>query len=342
MHLGRPLDACIARGLSLLVTAAMSLVASDAAWAASVPEHVILGDGVSNGAAAVFSPDGATIAAIQEPFPVTIGFWSVTTGTHWSLPAPAPLIDEQALTFSADGSAFAVGEIDSHRVQFRDVHSGQPSGLPYSLPAGEDVRALLLSGDRKVLVAGTGNLSKLFDGSVFAWRVDDRRRFRLSRTPRAYSADDIATDRQGRRVAAVLRNGALRVFDRRTRRIVLSQRRPRKLTRRLAGVEMDASGRLLATLRGGGDLRLWRLKRRPVSKRIPGVVRDDFIPHGAVALSPDGRRLAFLGPNYATITVWNVRTGSVQSRLPIDNCELRRCSLGLTWDPHGENLGFSR
>jgi WD40 repeat protein len=344
MNVGRPVDAFIACGLSLVLAAALIFVASDTAWARSVPEHVILGDGISSGAAAAFSPDGATIAAIQGPFPQTIGFWSLTTGAHWSVPAGASLIDEDALTFSADGSAFAVGEGDSNRVQFRDVHSGQPSGLPYLLPAGEDVRALLLSGDRRVLVAGTG-IGTLFgrsDGSVFAWHIDDRHGLRLSRIPHAYSADDIATDRHGRRVAAVLRDGRLRVFDRRTRRIVLSQRRPRKIFRRLDSVEMNASGRFLVTLRGGGELRLWHLKRRrPVSKRIPGAARDDVFSPGAIALSPDGRRLAFLGPDDVTITVWNVRTGSVQSRLPIDPCEHRGCGTGLAWDPRGERLAVT-
>lgn len=342
MNMGRA-GAFIACGASLVLAAARSFVASDAAWAAPVPEHVILGDGISSGAAAAFSPDGATIGAVQGPFPHTIGFWSLTTGAHWSVPAATPLI-ENALTFSADGSAFAVGEVDSHQVQFRDVHSGQPSGAPYLLPVGEDVRALLLSGDRHVLIAGTGRVSGRFDGSVFAWHVGDGHGRRLARAPRAYSVDDIATDRHGRRVAAVLRNGALRVLDRRTRRVVLGRRRaPRTPTRRLSSVEMDASGRLLVTLRGGGDLRLWRLnrRRRPVTRRIPGAVRDDFFSPGAVALSPDGRRLAFLGPDNATITVWNVRTGSVQSRLPIADCDPRRCGIGLAWDPHGERLAVT-
>jgi WD40 repeat protein len=341
MNVGRTVNTFVACGLSL-VAVALFFVVSDAAWATSVPEHVVLGDGMSQGAAAVFSPDGATIAAIQGPFPQAIGFWSLTSGAHWSVPATAHLIDEDALTFSADGSAFAVGETDGHRVQFRDVHSGKPSGLPYLLPVGEDVRALLLSGDRRVLVAGTGELFGRWNGSVFAWRVGDRHPLRLARAPHAYSADDIATDRRGRRVAAVLRDGALRVVDRRTRRIVLSQPRTPKTPRRLSSVEMDASGRLLVTWRGGGDLRLWRLqRRRPVSRRIPGAARGNVVSHAAVALSRDGRRLAFLGPDDATITVWNVRTGSVQSRLPIDACDLRRCGIGLAWDPRGERLAVT-
>jgi sugar lactone lactonase YvrE len=333
------------------VAATTVVLGTGVASAQSIPEPLMLSEELEIGAAPAFSPDGRTLAVLERPYPqapLRMSFWSLDTGKRWSVPLPSEVFPwEGAPAFSVDGNGFAAGVVGWRQqrptVRFYSIRTARRIGPEFRVPAPSTFN-LTLSRDGRWLFAGTGmefrgrrrSGEEILAGGVYAWDLRRRRRSKVAGDTTGFAADDVATDHHGRRVAVAFRGGRWLVVDRRTRRILLRRVPDRRLDHRFSGVEIDASGNVVAAVRADGRVELARIGRRS-TETIQGTVHRAR-GLSALALTSDGRRLAFSGPDTAHVTVWDVRARAVLARLPIEPCELKSCAVRLVWDSAGRRL----
>jgi WD40 repeat protein len=144
-----------------------------------------------------FAPDGKTLASAG--LDTTIRLWNVSDGSARTMNGHRGLV--QALAFSPDGTLLASGA-DDHTVRLWPMAGGDARVLPHGagithlrfLPGG----AWLVSGDA--------------EGTVRVWDVQ-RASLRAIYRGSAAAVVDLAVRNDGKRIAASMEDGAVRVWD---------------------------------------------------------------------------------------------------------------------------------
>jgi WD40 repeat protein len=234
-----------------------------------------------------FSPDGQTVAtsAWLRGDPV-VRFWDPQTGRLLRLLATSNGGGVSTVAFSPDGKKFAAccwfGE---HRVRVWDVSTARQQLALARHAAG--CTCVAFSPDRKRLASGDAyyNQSGQYEGRLCLWNVESGKLVREIQGTRG-AIQRVLFTHDGKHVLA----GAdgVHVYEADTGRLVGE---PFQAKSRIWGLALSADGRLLATADGNGPVRLWELAtRREVPLPVPNGSSFD------VALTPDGRTLAFRGP----------------------------------------------
>jgi WD40 repeat protein len=282
--------------------------------------------------APVFSPDGGLLAAGN---PGGVDFWVRPSGRHWRRDIPPDsccLVDE--IVFTPDGRSFMTDTMENlsrNELLFRDVRTGEPRGGPLAVPGNLPPTGLALGAPNgsPVLYGGIANdPSAQFkewplgkdtprgDGFILAW--DLKRRSLpdvLTRGPQLGSPPMLRYGQSpgGARLAA-LWNGNVFAWDLRSGKLLLGFAPRGKADPERPGIMrsigLSADGRILAAGVDNQPPHLWDLDQ---GRPLPGP--PDSAYAGMLALSPDGRLLAFDGPRRTQLTVWDVAERRVLTRL---------------------------
>jgi WD40 repeat protein len=272
-----------------------------------------------------FAPDGATIATIQTNWRVALRDASRGMGAPCFLDHPGPA---RALAFSPDGR-LAVGGTDPD-VYLYQAGARHPVGVPIretgSLAFSPDGRILAASSylDHEILLwdLAAGRERARLRGhespvTSLAFAPDGRSLASGGESDRAIVLWDPATGRPRRRLGVLPVPVTCLVYspdghwlawnDVRDSQVRLWDLEGRRLDRSIASVSSSArnplafspDGRMLATARYDGVVRLWDLSTGTELRRL-GEPGDRLT---GVAFSPDGRLLAAIGTD-ADIRLW--------------------------------------
>ncbi len=247
-----------------------------------------------------FSPDGKLLASGGGDTDRTVRLWDPVAGKEVGrIPTTPNWI--RPIAFSPDGKCLAVGTGQS-AVHLYDV-STRSEMRSLRLPGSDDtwVMAVAFSPDGKVLfTAGTEKIIRRWDVATgeeinpFAGHQHEVRK--------------VLPSRDGKTVISAGADGLVCVWDTASRRLT----RQLRTGRGLSAVSLSADGSTLATAEVG-VVTLWDL--------AAGKERRQFRGHrggvDAVALSPDGRRLASGSWQDHTIRLWGAATGAERSTIKL-------------------------
>jgi WD40 repeat protein/serine/threonine protein kinase len=293
-------------------------------WDAAGAPVRTLPRGRTSWSVAVFSPDGARLAADAAEERGAVAVWEVATGKRlMTLPGRGCFVS--AAAFSPDGSRLAVGGIDG-TTQVWDVTDGPATGsarLRRTLKGhATAVLSLAFRADGRVVSAAEGATVQVWDAAA-----DDRS---LTLEPDAGHAFWSAFSPDGSRVAVLTQreeDSDVAVWDDRGReqwrKPIPHDKAAYLMFRRLA-FSPDGNRLGLAAAYGfrdgrqfgeGGSLTVWDAKTGQEVLAFRGPEPGFF----GLAFSPDGRRVASVrgDPRAATrLTVWDAAEGTELLSLP--------------------------
>jgi WD40 repeat protein len=287
--------------------------------------------------ALAFSPDGRTLAGAGGREAI----WLIDVRTHRRL--GGPLLRPEAngggyikeLSFSPDGRTLVSAADDG--VQLWTVSTHRRLGRPLNIP-GSSTSAAFSPDGRTLATASNDGIARLWnldtrtelaeferDGAALvavAFSPDghtlavtdgsDTVHLWNPRTPRVHyrplrtdqSVARVIFSRDGRTIATV--GGSVRLWDARThRRLGAAPTGPPALD---SGVAFSDGGRTLVVAGSDGTVRLWDVRTLIHGGRILGVGGN----YGAIAFSPDGRRLA--AGSGGDVRMWDTRTDAAWGR----------------------------
>lgn len=242
---------------------------------------------------------------------------------------------ESALAVSPDGKRIALGTLEG-RVRLFETRSGQRL---LALEARGPVRSLAFSADGKALVTGGGPgvnpetgetdpasaTARVFDAStgLELMAVDARS---------GNAGSGVAASPEGPVLAVARADGKLELLDpSQKKRRAIELQAPSRVA------AFSADGELVAALGGkdGAAVTLVHAGRGEVLRTCkPGKLPAG--PDGALAFSPDGRRLARSHPETPLVLVHSVESGHVVRAI-----ELPQPASSLAWSPDGETLAVA-
>jgi len=249
--------------------------------------------------AVTFSPDGAWLATGSDD--TTVRLWEASSGREIrKLTGHDGSI--RGLAFSSDGRYLASGNSDG-TVKLWDVATGRELRTLMHI-AG--VTAVSFSPDGKTLAAGCTGMVR-GGGTVKVWELATGReiRARASRWNNIMALAFVANNRLLLSASTDENNeyGVVEMYDPEQDRQVLSLP--------IVAVAFSPDGRWAAAAQGGNNIRLWELATSREGASLPSP-SGNMSP--AVAFSMDGRWLAARGPDYKSVKIWDVASGTeVQS-----------------------------
>lgn len=254
-----------------------------------------------------WSPDGRALAA--SGWGPTVRIWEPGSGRGRSVSwGEAGAIF--AMGWSPDGRSLAVAD-PSGRVDFRDVEPN-PARMPGSaiLPEGGG------RGIRPLAAACRG-------GPIRLWGPDDARSRLIPGMGEDFHVMAITPD--GRTVASGGKDGTIRIGDVATGEVRRTLRGDHRGVNSLA---FSADGTTLAS-GGGGPLLLWDV----VTGRELARFGSERGFHGAVAIAPDGARVAGVSWD-GSVRIWEISTGREVARF----LGHEGLVLSIAWSPDGSTL----
>jgi WD40 repeat protein len=246
-----------------------------------------------------YSPDGKYLASADDKGTIILRDTARGRMAH-SFQAHAGGV--RGLSFSPDSRslAFAVGSY----VKIWDLAGRRESA---SLEGHQQpVVSLAFSRDGKRLAsAGTDQVIKVWDApapkGAHAWKASASWTVPpLNKVPPGNLRLPLVFSADGRRLASVVSNTMVRVWDAATGQTVLEVGWPGETL----SLACSPDGSLLAGGGGDGYVRLWGLAPGPQFGVILQLLQGHNGPVTALAFSPDGRRLAS-GSSDQTIKVWD-------------------------------------
>jgi WD40 repeat protein len=276
--------------------------------------------------ATAYSPDGKTFASAAADG--TIKVWEAQTARPLPSP-PARPGAVRALAYSPDGKLLAAGSGNSDKsdllpadtaglVRLWDVYAG--AERPPFRPFSGEVRALaFLSGGKVLAVAGS-------EKGVHAVKLWDMASGQVRDTvPLSGAVNALAAAADGKMLAIGF-DGGLRLRDTETNQNGPELPLPKGL--KVERVFFVPDGTAVATSYSGGVI-LWDLRTRGAR----GAVIPGPLEPAAVALSPDGKRLALATSDYR-LKIWDMDPR--RERLLLD--EHRGRVTALAFSPDGRLL----
>ena len=291
--------------------------------------------------ALALSVDGKRLATAGKDGNVRI--FDVATRRRLSEPLTGPAQGLHAIAFSPDGATLAAAGEDK-RVWLFDSRFPRLLGSKVNqLCTDRDAGGALVAVEGAdpctrfdaVAIGPAGRVlaSPGSDGGV---RLLNARSLRRAAPPLLARDDDavissLTFSRDGRLLTAATDSGPVRVWDRRTRRVVSTLPNPAASTDIIA---VSPDGRVLATP-GEDDV---GIVLRDVRSRRPlrGPPRELAPDIASVAFSPDGRILAWGGQN-GRIRLWNLVTHRPIGASPVAN-SASAGAWAVTFSPDGETL----
>lgn len=269
-----------------------------------------------------FSPDGKTLAAGTDLFRMTL--WDWRAGTHRELTLPR--VPRGAIGYGTDRTTHATFSPDGKWL-LAQVNSEEPLGVfdaasgreVYRLPW--DVHASTVSPDSKTLVACCGKNDQGDRQSVL--RTFDLATGKASKQI-ALGADttcySLAVSPDGRKAACGFSDDSL-LLDLGTGRIL------HRFTERPIRMTFSRDGKTLLAS-AGPRLRLWDVSMGKELHNHPGLSGSN----PAIAISPDGKRLAEAEWLARAVSVWDLTTGQRLRQLPLAGEKRYARSLAFSGD----------
>lgn len=260
--------------------------------------------------AVCLAPDGRSFASADDGGEVR--FWSVA-GTMASWAQQLHRGPVRGLAFSPDGQALLSGG-DDETVRIWDARTGDEGS---TFQYGGRVLSVAWSPDGTlVAAAGVG-------GRVRVWnRSTGKETITAERQPGAVAG--IAFTPDGKHLACAGRSD-VRLYSVTTGAIAFTLKGSGQPTDALA---LDRNGETLATADADGVVRVWDMPRRQILSSIEGAAELG----GCVALSPDGRIVAF-NSDGSEVRVCDTVGGKTLRRFPHP-----QRVLSLAWSPDGTTL----
>lgn len=247
--------------------------------------------------AIAIDPDGTRVAAGGDDRFVRI--YPINDG---AASPPIPMAETiTALRFSPGGSVLLAGMLDGRIANIRPRTATVRGPVGPAKPVHADAVVALLPSPN-----GQSLLSLSHDGTIYAWPSAG-----LPETPRRNSLDHaqpvtcMATSLDGRWIATGAADGTVRIWN------VAEPRDPRRIAAHVGGAIAMAfvGNHRLLTVGRDEHVRIWELAGGREVRHLALPTADVRI-----ALSPDARHLAVVGPKIAGALVWDVETGRVAKR----------------------------
>jgi WD40 repeat protein len=232
-----------------------------------------------------FSPDGklllagtaAPADAPGKPSRGEVRLWDVATGKTVFPPLVHPNLIH-AVAFSPDGRTILTGCEDG-QARFFSAITGELLEEP--LWHEGNVRSVTFSPDGlQALTASAGGADY---GRARLWDVVPRPSLQTLSLPKG-PVGFLAFSSDGKRLAALAGDGAVRLFDARSNQLIGS---PLRHSGRIVAVDFSPDGQLIATGGEEGTIRFWD----PVTGQSVGNVMESSQPVTCLSFSPDGKLL---------------------------------------------------
>jgi RNA polymerase sigma factor (sigma-70 family) len=295
-------------------------------WDSSTWQQTAKVDMPSEAKGVAFSPDNKQVVAASASRPPGRGgaviLFDAATGTK-SWQSPGIGFTSGALAFSPDGTRILAASSESFATVYE---SRQGRILMQFKPAAGATAQAAFSPDGKIIAIGNGSSVQLIDGQTG--------RVVINAEIGGNAVTALAYFPDGTRVAVADGGNAVSLLDLNTAKVEKAFE-GKKAIRNLA---VSQGGNLAVIAREGGDLQVYELaidkeKREFTAKEARVFTAPETVL--ALAISPDGRRIATVGEKGGAI-VWDLTRD--EKPLPKD-FKLTEATLASSWADLGSDEG---